>query len=285
MIQPSALREVFVERPNIHWADVGGLEDIKAQLKEAIEMPIKEPKIFEKMGIRPVKGILLVGAPGTGKTMLAKAVATEREANFISIKGPEILSKWVGESQKIIAEVFRKARMASPCIIFIDEIDAIATTRDMDDNRSSVIHTDTLETFLIEMDGLQKTDGVVVLAASNRPEDIDPALMRPGRFDRIIEIPIPNEDTRLSILKVHTRKMPLGKDIRIDELAKLTENYTGAEIENVVREAGMNAIRAKKEIVNMGDFRKALEEIRPAIPKELADRIKRFKEEPENMYR
>ena len=188
MIQPSALREVFVERPNIHWSDVGGLEDVKAQLKEAIEMPIKEPKVFEKMGIRPVKGILLVGAPGTGKTMLARAVATEREANFISIKGPEILSKWVGESQKIIGEIFRKARLASPCIIFVDEIDAITGQRSGEDNESP-IHRDTLETFLVEMDGLQRTSGVVVLAATNRPEDMDPALLRPGRFDMIIEIP------------------------------------------------------------------------------------------------
>jgi transitional endoplasmic reticulum ATPase len=284
MIQPSALREVFVERPNIHWADVGGLEDIKSQLKEAIEMPIKEPKIFEKMGIRPVKGILLVGAPGTGKTMLAKAVATEREANFISIKGPEILSKWVGESQKIIAEIFRKARMASPCIVFIDEIDAITAARDGEDNRS-VIHVDALETFLIEMDGLQKTDGVVVLAATNRPEDMDPALLRPGRFDRIIEIPIPDTPTRAAIFKVHTRRMPLDKEVKIDDLAGLTEGYTGAEIENIIREAGMNAIRSKREIVTIADFKKALQEIRPAIPKELAERIKRFKDEPENMYR
>ncbi len=284
MIQPSALREVFVERPNIHWSDVGGLEGVKEQLKEAIELPIKEPKIFERMGIRPVRGILLVGAPGTGKTMLARAVATEREANFISIKGPEILSKWVGESQKIIGEIFRKARLAAPCIIFVDEIDAITGQRSGEDNESP-IHRDTLETFLVEMDGLQRSSGVVVLAATNRPEDMDPALLRPGRFDMIIEIPIPDEQTREYIFIVHTRKMPLGKDITIKELAKLTENYTGAEIENVIREAGMNAIRKKREIVTKADFEKALEEIRPAIPKEVADRIRRFKEEPENMYR
>ncbi len=284
LIQPSALREVFVERPNIHWGDVGGLDSVKSELKEAIEMPIKTPEIFEKMGIRPIRGILMVGAPGTGKTMLAKAVATEREANFISIKGPEILSKWVGESQKIISEIFRKARMAAPCIIFIDEIDAITQARSSEDNES-VIHRDTLETFLVEMDGLQKAEGIVVLAATNRPDDIDPALMRPGRFDRIIEIPMPDEQTRVAIFKVHTRKMPLGKDVSPDLLGKLSENYTGAEIENVVREAGMNAIRAKREIVTKADFDKALDLVRPAIPKELADRIKRFKEEPENMYR
>ncbi|HUY70153.1 MAG TPA: CDC48 family AAA ATPase [Candidatus Baltobacteraceae bacterium] len=284
MIQPSALREVFVERPNVHWNDVGGLEDVKAQLKEAVELPVKHPEAFEKIGIRPVRGILLVGAPGTGKTMLAKTVATERESNFISIKGPELLSKYVGESEKSVREIFRKAKMAAPCIIFIDEIDSIAPARDSDGGDSFVTER-VVDTLLTEMDGLHDMKNVVVLAATNRPDMIDPALLRPGRFDKIIEIPMPDEATRLSIFKVHTKKMPLAKDVDFDVLVKATENYTGAEIENIVREAGMNAIRAEKSIVTKQDFDTALKEVRPAIPHELTERIKRFKEEPESMYR
>jgi transitional endoplasmic reticulum ATPase len=281
-IQPSALREVFVERPNIHWDDVGGLEDVKVQLKEAIEMPIKNPEAFEKIGIRPVRGVLLIGAPGTGKTMLAKAVATERESNFISIKGPDVVSKWVGDSTSKMSEIFRKAKMAAPCIIFIDEIDALSQTREDTDN---VIFQEVLYTLLAEMDGLQNLKNVFVLAATNRPERMDPALLRPGRFDKIIEIPIPDEATRLAILKVHTKRMPLAKDVSLEELAKETENYTGAELENFVREAGMCAIRESRTTVTKKDFSFALIEVKPAIPKELADSIKRFKEEPENMYR
>jgi transitional endoplasmic reticulum ATPase len=284
MVQPSALREVFVERPNIHWSDVGGLEDVKSELKEAAELPVKHPEQFEKMGIRPMRGILLVGAPGTGKTMLARAVATERESNFISIKGPELLSKYVGESEKAVREIFRKAKMAAPCIIFIDEIDAITTIRN-GDNGDSMVTERVVDTLLTEMDGLQEMKNVLVLAATNRPDMIDPALLRPGRFDKIIEIPLPDEMTRLAILKVHTKRMPLAKEVSLDELARDTENYTGAELENIVREAGMNAIRAGRGTVTKNDFKKAMEEVRPAIPKEVADRIRRFKEEPEMMYR
>ncbi|OJI06633.1 VCP-like ATPase [Candidatus Micrarchaeum sp.] len=283
-IQPSALREVFVERPNVHWNDVGDLEEVKAQLKEAVELPIKKPEAFTKMGIRPVKGVLLVGAPGVGKTMLAKAVATERESNFISIKGPELLSKYVGESEKAVRELFRKAKMAAPCIIFIDEIDSIAYTRSGDSSDSMVTER-VVDTLLTEMDGLGGLKNVIVIAATNRPDIIDPALLRPGRFDKIIEIPMPNEAARLEIFKVHMKRMPIAKDVSIEQLAKATEGYTGAEIENLTREAGMNAIRANRNEVIKEDFEKALEEIRPAIPKELSERIKRFKDEPENMYR
>ena len=283
-IQPSALREVFVERPNVHWVDVGGLEEVKSQLKEAVELPIKNPEAFQRMGIRPIKGILLVGAPGTGKTMLAKAVATEREANFISIKGPELLSKYVGESEKATREIFRKARMAAPCILFIDEIDSIASARGADDS-DSVVTQRVVDTLLTEMDGLEGAKNIIVLAATNRPDILDPAILRPGRFDKIIEIPIPSLDTRLAILKVHTKRMPLAKDVSLEDIAKATEDYTGAEIENVCREAGMYAIRDQKLNVTKSHFEKALIDIRPAIPKEMADRIRRFKEEPENMYR
>ena len=283
-IQPSALREVFVERPNVHWNDVGALEDVKAQLKEAVELPIKKPEAFTNMGIRPIKGVLLVGAPGTGKTMLAKAVATERESNFISIKGPELLSKYVGESEKAVRELFRKAKMAAPCIIFIDEIDSIAYTRNGDSSDSMVTER-VVDTLLTELDGLGGLKNVIVIAATNRPDIIDPALLRPGRFDKIIEIPMPDEAARLEILKVYLKRMPVAKDVDISELAKATEGYTGAEIENLTREAGMNAIRANRNQVIKEDFDKALREIRPSIPKELAERIKRFKDEPENMYR
>ncbi|MGC8547571.1 MAG: CDC48 family AAA ATPase [Candidatus Micrarchaeia archaeon] len=283
-IRPSALREVFVERPNVHWNDIGDLETVKTEIKEAVELPLKNPEAFDKIGIRPIKGVLLVGAPGTGKTLLAKAVATEREANFISIKGPEVLSKFVGESEKMVRELFRKARLAAPCIIFIDEIDAIASSRGEDITDSHVTER-VVDTLLTEMDGLQDLKNVVVLAATNRPEAIDPALLRPGRFDKIIEIPMPDAAARLEILKVHTRRMPLDKDVDLAEIANLTENYTGAEIENVVREAGMYAIRENRNIVTKQDFTRALSDIKPAIPKEVSERIKRFKEEPNSMYR
>ncbi len=284
-IQPSALREVFVERPNVHWTDIGGIDHIRDEIREAVELPLKHPEQFAKMGIRPIKGVLLVGPPGTGKTLLAKAVATERESNFISIKGPEVLSKYVGESEKTIREIFRKARLAAPCIIFIDEIDAIAVPRNEPSTDSSHVTERVVDTLLTEMDGLQETKDIVVLAATNNPEKIDYAMLRPGRFDKIIEIPMPDTQARLEIFKIHTRRMPLDKAVVLQELADSTDNYTSAEIENVCREAGMNAIRSKRDVVVKEDFMKALQDVRPAVPKELSERIKRFKEEPESMYR
>ncbi len=282
-IQPSALREVFVERPNVHWTDIGGLDHIRDEIKEAVELPLTHPEQFKKMGIRPIKGVLLVGATGTGKTLLAKAVATEREANFISIKGPEVLSKYVGESEKTVREIFRKARLAAPCIIFIDEIDSIALPRG--ESNDSHVSERVVDTLLTEMDGLTETKDVIVLAATNNPERIDHALLRPGRFDKIIEVPMPDAQSRLKIFEIHTRRMPLDKSVVLSEFANMTENYTSAEIENICRESGMNAIRNKRDIVTKEDFLKAMQDVRPTVPKELAERIKRFKEEPESMYR
>lgn len=275
-IHASALREVFVERPNVKWNEIGGLEDAKREIMEAVELPIKRPDAFTRMGIRPVKGILLVGLPGTGKTLIAKAAATESEVNFISIKGPEVLSKWVGESEKMVRELFRKARIAAPCIVFIDEIDSIAPQRGGDEtNRVSERVVDAL---LTEMDGLQNLKNVVVLAASNRPDILDPALLRSGRFDKIVEIPTPDYGTRLEIFRIHTKKMPLEKDVNIEMLAREAEGYTGADIENLCREAGMNAIRKNIEAQRVGgaDFAVAMKNIMPSVSKEYVERIKQF---------
>ena len=286
-IRPSALREVFIERPNVKWGDIGGLESVKKELKEAVELPLKSPEVFTKFGIRPVKGILLVGLPGTGKTMFAKAVATETEANFISIKGPEVLSKWVGESEKAVRETFRKARMATPCVIFIDEIDSIAPHRGAGDEGNKVTER-IVDTFLTEMDGLTGLKNVVVIAATNRPDILDPALLRGGRFDRVIEIPAPDVKTREEIFKIHTKAMPTDKKVDIAELAKNTEGYTGADIENVCREAGMAAIRrgTATEKVEMRDFEESLKIVKPSVTKKYNEMIAKFASgEGNTMYR
>ncbi|MEM4343247.1 MAG: CDC48 family AAA ATPase, partial [Candidatus Caldarchaeum sp.] len=240
-IQPSALREVVLEVPNVKWEDIGGLEAVKQELREAVEWPLKYPDVFRRLGIRPPRGILLYGPPGTGKTLLAKAVATESQANFISVKGPEVLSKWVGESEKAVREIFRKARETAPCIIFFDELDSIAPRRG--------IHTDAgvtdriVNQLLTEMDGMQTLKGVVIMGATNRPDILDPALLRPGRFDRVLYVPPPDRASRLAIFKIHTREMPLDADVDLEALASITEGYTGADIEAVVREAAMLAAR------------------------------------------
>ncbi|WP_394350413.1 CDC48 family AAA ATPase [uncultured Methanobrevibacter sp.] len=241
-IQPSALREVLVQIPDIKWDDVGGLEDVKQELKEAVEWPLKHPETFQRLGIRPPKGTLLYGIPGTGKTLLAKAVASESEANFISVKGPELLSKWVGESEKGVREVFRKAKQASPTVIFFDEIDAIASTRSGNDTDSGVTKR-VVNQLLTEMDGLEELEDVAIIAATNRPDILDAGLMRPGRFDRHIQVKEPDEEARISIFKVHTKGMPLADDVDIKKLAKNTDGYVGADIEAVCREAAMLALR------------------------------------------
>jgi transitional endoplasmic reticulum ATPase len=271
-IQPSALRELYIERPNVKWEDIGGLDEIKKELKEAVELPLKHPEIFDEVGIRPMRGVLLYGPPGTGKTMLAKAVANESEANFIAINGPEVLSKWVGESEKAVREIFRKARLSAPCIILIDELDAIAPARGGMDEGNKVTER-IVNTLLTEMDGMRGLKGVFVIGASNRPDILDPALLRAGRFDRGIEIPLPDERSRKEILRIHTRGMALAKDIDMEKIAKATEGYNGADIENLTREAGMNAIRritsikakAKDKAVRMDDFMDAFKKINPAM--------------------
>jgi len=267
-VKPSALREVFVEVPSVHWEDVGGLEDVKARLREAVEWPLRHRESFEAMGIKPPRGILLYGPPGTGKTLLAKAVATESEANFISVKGPEILSKWVGESEKAIREIFTKARQAAPCVVFIDEIDAIAPRRGGEDNH---VTDRIVNQLLTELDGISELKDVVVIAATNRPDIIDPSLLRPGRFDRIIYVPPPDERARLEILKVHTRNIPLADDVDLEAIARETENYTGADLEALAREAALIALRRndmKPTKVTIADFQKAMEVVGPSLDKD-----------------
>ncbi len=276
-ITPSALREVFVERPNVHWDDVGGLEDVKQELQELIELPLHHPEVFKKMGIRPAKGILLYGAPGTGKTLLAKAIATESETNFICINGPELFSKWVGESEKVTREMFRKARQAAPCILFIDEIDAIAPARG-GMNEGNMVAERVVDTLLNEMDGLKAMKQVVVVGATNRPDMLDKAILRAGRFDRVVGIPLPDEKTRLKIFEVHTKKMPL-KGVSLKHLASVTNNYSGADIENLCREAGMVAIRKKKSTVDSKDFEKALSIIGSRVKEQDIKTMAKFKTE------
>ncbi len=236
-MEPSAMREVFVEIPNVKWDDIGGLPDIKEELQEAVEWPLKYQGLFTFVDAAPPKGILLYGPPGTGKTLMAKAAANESEANFISIKGPELLSKWVGESEKGIREVFRKARQAAPCLIFFDEIDAIAPTRGGGFGDSNVTER-VISQLLTELDGLEILTNVVVIAATNRPDIIDPALLRPGRFDRLLYVSQPDRESRLQILKIHTKSKPLSEDVSLEQLADLSEGYTGADISSMSSGSG-----------------------------------------------
>ncbi|MGZ5501039.1 MAG: AAA family ATPase, partial [Nitrososphaeraceae archaeon] len=242
-VHPSAMREVLVQKPNIEWNDIGGLDNVKEELKEAIEWPLKHADLFSKAAIKPPKGMLLYGPPGTGKTLLAKAVASTSESNFISIKGPELLSKWVGESEKGVREIFRKARQAAPCVIFFDEIDAIAPRRSGSDGGGSHVTERLVSQMLTEIDGLEDLKGVVIIGATNRLDIIDEALLRPGRFDRLLEIPIPDNNTRKQILQIHLKKKPLGCDVHIDKLVNLTDSFTGAEIQALVNAAAIAAVK------------------------------------------
>jgi transitional endoplasmic reticulum ATPase len=282
-IEPSALREVFVEIPDVKWDDIGGLEDVKQELQEAVEWPLKYQGLFLHSDATPPKGILLYGPPGTGKTLMAKAAAHESEANFISIKGPELLSKWVGESEKGVREVFRKARQAAPCIVFFDEIDAIAPARGGMGSDSHVTER-VISQLLTELDGLEVLSNVIIIAATNRPDMIDAALLRPGRFDRLLYVPPPEKDSRIKIFKIHTSKKPLADDVKIERLAAQTEGYTGADIAALASAAVMLALRehiekykdpkkaelAKTELkIHMKHFEEAMKKIRPLSKHEI----------------
>jgi len=280
-VRPSALREILVEKPNIKWTDIGGLETMKQELKEVVEWPMNNPDAFHRMGIKAPKGVLLYGPPGTGKTLLAKAVANETNANFILVKGPELLSMWMGESEKGMRKIFEKARQASPSIIFFDEIDSIASRRGADQGSSRTTER-MVNQLLTEMDGLEELNDVVVLAATNRPDIMDPALLRPGRFDRILLVSTPDKKGREAIFKVHTKNMPLAKNVDIKELANKTNNYAGSDIEAVCRESAMLMLREDlnaKEIT-MEYFEKALEKVQPSIREQ---DIKKY-EEIESKY-
>ena len=283
-IDPSALREVLIELPDMKWDDVGGLADAKREIKEIVELPLENPEVFTIMGIKPLKNVFLYGPPGTGKTLIAKAVASESGANFICVKGPQLLSKWVGESERAVREVFRKARQVAPCVIFFDEIDSIAPMRGMGmDNRVSERVVNQL---LTELDGMEKMEKVVVMAATNMPHLVDPALLRPGRFDRSILLNIPDKKERLEIFKIHTRMMPLSEDVDLKELAEFTENYVGADIEAICREAAILAIRdvlSNGEDINEKEVEKrhflgALEKLRPSVDENTMDYYLKMKE-------
>jgi transitional endoplasmic reticulum ATPase len=276
-VEPSALREIYVEVPEIAWDDVGGLEEVKERLKESVEWPLTQPEVFEHFGIRPPGGIVLFGAPGTGKTLLAKAIATEAKANFISIKGPELVSKWVGESERAIREIFKKAKQANPSIIFLDEFESIAGVRMQGSGEGSDVMNRVVNQLLSSMDGVESLDGVIVIAATNRPEMIDPALLRSGRFERILHIPPPDEKSREAILKIHASKMPLGK-FDLESLAKKIEDYTGADIEAICREAALIAIRAGRKSVSKKHFEEAITRVRPTITPQMLEYYEKLEE-------
>ena len=278
LVRPSAMREVLVETPDVSWSDIGGLENVKDNLKEAVEWPLKKPEVFKRMGIRPPRGILLYGPPGAGKTLLAKAVAKESEANFILVNGPSLLSKWVGESEKAVREIFRKARQTAPTILFFDEIDALVPRRGSGDN--SHAQERVVNQMLTEMDGLESLNDVVVIGATNRPDIVDPALLRQGRFDRVIFTPIPDGEGRKRIFEIYLKKMPLASDVEIDTLTAETEGYVGADIDGVCREAAMMALREdiKSKDVRMEHFVQALEIVKPSVDKEIEEAYEKLKE-------
>ena len=279
-IQPTAVREVFIEIPNVRWSDIGGLQEVKDTLIEVVEWPLKRPETFTRLGISPPKGVLIYGPPGAGKTLLARAVATESEANFISVKGPELLSKWVGESEKAVREIFRKARTAAPAIIFFDEIDAIAPTRGRSAGDSHVTER-VISQLLTEMDGLESMKDVIVLAATNRPELIDRALLRTGRFDRFVYVPAPDKKSREKIFEIYTKNMPLDEDVAIKKLVEMTEYFVGGDVEALCREAGMRALRENMDakIVSMKHFNDAMKTLHASVTPQILENYERMDKE------
>ncbi len=291
-IEPSALREVFVEVPDVTWNDVGGLGDTKERLRETIQWPLEYPEVFDQLDMEAAKGVLMYGPPGTGKTLLAKAVANESESNFISIKGPELLNKFVGESEKGVREVFSKARENAPTIVFFDEIDSMATERGSNTSDSGVSER-VVSQLLTELDGLESLEDVVVIATTNRPDLIDSALLRPGRLDRHVHVPVPDEEARRKILEVHTREKPLAEDVDLDRIARETDGYVGADLEAVAREASMSASRefiasvSPEEVaesvgnvrVTMAHFESALEEVNPSVTPETRERYEEIEKQ------
>ncbi|HEX7877519.1 MAG TPA: CDC48 family AAA ATPase [Sphingobium sp.] len=269
-VQPSAMREVMVQAPNIGWSDIGGLDDAQMRLKEGVELPLKDPDAFRRLGIRPAKGFLLYGPPGTGKTLLAKAVAREAQANFIATKSSDLLSKWYGESEQQIARLFARARQVAPTVIFIDELDSLVPARGNGLGEPQVTER-VVNTILAEMDGLEELQSVVVIGATNRPTLLDPALLRPGRFDELIYVPVPDRAGRRRILTIHTGKMPLADDVDLDSLAERTERFTGADLEDLVRRAGLVALRQSLSVekVSQAHFEAALEETRASVTQEM----------------
>ena len=278
-VRPSAMREVLVETPNIKWSDIGGLEGIKQELKEAVEWPMKYPESFTRMGIRPPRGILLYGPPGTGKTLLAKAVAKESEANFIQVKGPSLLSMWVGESEKGVRKIFERARQVSPCVIFFDEIDSLAARRGLEAGARATEQV--LNQMLAEMDGLEELQNVIVIGATNRPDMLDSAILRPGRFDRLLMVSPPDKAGRLDVFKIHTKNMPLAKDVNIDKMAEQTDGYVGADIESLCREAAMLALRKDKNAkeVSKKHFEEAMRKVKASISKGDVERYRKIESE------
>jgi transitional endoplasmic reticulum ATPase len=282
-VQPSAMREIMIQVPDVEWKDVGGLEEAKEKLREGIELPLKHPEAFRRIGIRPANGFLLYGPPGTGKTLLAKAVARESEANFISTKASDLLSKWYGESEQQISRLFARARQVAPTVIFLDEVDSLAPQRGGTLGEPAVTER-VVNTLLAEMDGLEELRGVVVIGATNRPTLLDPALLRPGRFDELVYVSVPDAAGRLQILKIHAADMPIGDDVDLERLAEATRGYTGADLEDLVRRAGLQALRADMQatVVPMRFFEEGLKETRASVTpemereyEELAESLKR----------
>ena len=283
-VQPSALREIMIQVPNVTWNDIGGVEEARTRLREGVELPLKSPQSFQRLGIRPAKGFLLFGPPGTGKTLLAKAVAREAQANFVATKSSDLLSKWYGESEQQVSRLFARARQVAPTVIFIDEIDSLAPIRGGGLGEPAVTER-VVNTILAEMDGLEELQGVVVMAATNRPNLVDPALLRPGRFDELIYVPVPDAQGRRHILGIHTKNMPLAEDVNLDLLAERTSRFTGADLEDLTRRAGLLALREslESEHVAMAHFERALRETRPSVTPEMEreyeDMVRTLKQE------